>query len=55
MVFAPGSFVTCGTNACTPVIDNLIVSEQIPWASFQGGGLRSTTFVAIHQNVCLGL
>ena len=54
MLFAPGSFVTCGTNACTPVIDNL-VSEQIPWASFQGGGLRSKIFVAIHQNVYLGL
>ena len=29
--------------------------EQIPWASFQGGGLQSTTFVSIYQNVRLGL
>ena len=31
------------------------IVEQIPWASFQGGGLRSTTFVDIYQNVRLGL
>ena len=31
-----------------------IIVEQIPWASFQGGGLRSTSFVAIYQNVRLG-
>ena len=35
-------------------ITRLLV-EQIPWASFQGGGLRSTTFVAIYQNVRFGL
>ena len=29
--------------------------EQIPGAIFQGGGLRSTTFVIIYQNVLLGL
>ena len=32
-----------------------ILVEQIPGAIFQGGGLRSTTFVIIHQNVRLGL
>ena len=32
-----------------------LIVEQIPWANFQGGGLRSTTFVAIYQNVHLGL
>ena len=32
-----------------------IIVEQIPGAIFQGGGLRSTTFVIRYQNVCLGL
>ena len=31
------------------------VVEQISGAIFQGGGLRSTTFVSIHQNVRIGL
>ena len=29
--------------------------EQISGAIFQGGGLRSTTFVSIYQNVRIGL
>ena len=29
--------------------------EQISWAIFQGGGLWSTTFVCIYQNVRIGL
>ena len=29
--------------------------EQISWAIFQGGGLWSTTFVSIYQNVRIGL
>ena len=35
------------------LINNIV--EQIPGAIFQGGGLRSTTFVIIYQNVRLGL
>ena len=32
-----------------------IIVEQIPGAIFQRGGLRSTTFVIIYQNVRLSL
>ena len=32
-----------------------ILVEQISWAIFQGGGLWSTTFVSIYQNVRIGL
>ena len=32
-----------------------IIVEQISWAIFQGGGLWSTTFVSIYQNVRIGL
>ena len=31
------------------------IVEQISWAIFQGGGLWSTTFVSIYQNVRIGL
>ena len=31
------------------------IVEQISGAIFQGGGLRSTTFVSIYQNVRIGL
>ena len=41
-------------SSCIKVSEVVLV-EQIPWASFQGGGLRSTTFVAIYQNVRLDL
>ena len=40
-------YVTCQTL--------LLIVKQIPGTIFQGGGLRSTTFVIIHQNVRLGL
>ena len=33
----------------------LLHVEQISGAIFQGGGLRSTTFVSIYQNVRIGL
>ena len=33
----------------------IIIVEQISWAIFQGGGLWSTTFVSIYQNVRIGL
>ena len=33
----------------------LNIVEQISWAIFQGGGLWSTTFVSIYQNVRIGL
>ena len=45
-----GQILSSGTES-VPVF----IVEQIPWASFQGGGLRSTAFVAIYQNVRLGL
>ena len=32
-----------------------LLVEQISWAIFQGGGLWSTTFVSIYQNVRIGL
>ena len=32
-----------------------LIVEQISWAIFQGGGLWSTTFVSIYQNVRIGL
>ena len=32
-----------------------IIVEQISWAIFQEGGLWSTTFVSIYQNVRIGL
>ena len=32
-----------------------LIVEQISGAIFQGGGLRSTTFVSIYQNVRIGL
>ena len=41
-------------NISSHVITELIV-EQISWAIFQGGGLWSTTFVSIYQNVRIGL
>ena len=33
----------------------IFIVEQISGAIFQGGGLRSTTFVSIYQNVRIGL
>ena len=47
--------IVSSTLSHTPITWLVIVVEQIPWASFQGGGLRSNTFVAIYQNVRLGL
>ena len=36
-------------------VEKVLIVEQISGAIFQGGGLRSTTFVSIYQNVRIGL
>ena len=46
----------CRTKLHVIVEISLIkIVEQISWAIFQGGGLWSTTFVSIYQNVRIGL
>ena len=49
--------LSCRFKVKKPPITILIrfIVEQISWAIFQGGGLWSTTFVSIYQNVRIGL
>ena len=55
MLFRIINIVRAAAKVWKRQIQATLIVEQIPWASFQGGGLRSTTFVAIYQNVRLGL
>ena len=45
----------CSIANTTHSLFRLHLVEQISWAIVQGGGLWSTTFVSIYQNVCIGL